>query len=163
MRNINQNKSKIEEGQLRCKELFDYLTERKTDFDVWISEDGSGIIPKTLYDQVRDELVGMTLELDDKTGCPKKFESTARDMEEIKKFMKYNKSTLVYIVMAVPLNEDIPPFILQLFGTDNKFNTTNVVRRWIHTVQELKRYKYYIYTGTKPCAGFIQAILLFFF
>lgn len=112
--------------------------------DVWISEDGSGIVPKIQYDPVRDELVGITLPFDEKTGCPKKFESTAKDAEEIKKFMKLNKSTLVYIVIAVPLNEDVPPFILQLFGTNNKFNTTNVVRRWIHTVRELKRYTKYI-------------------
>lgn len=142
VRNINQNQAKIDEGKLRCKELFDYLNERKADMDVWISEDGSGIVPKTQYDPVRDELVGMTLEFDDKTGCPIKFESTAKDAEEIKKFMKFNKSTLVYIVIAVPLNENVPPFILQLFGTNNKFNTTNVVRRWIHIVRELKRYKY---------------------
>lgn len=142
MRYINQNQTKIVEGKLRCAELFNYLTNRKADLEVWISEDGSGIVPKTQYDPTHDELVGMTLEMDDITGCPKKFPSTASDAEEIRKFMKYDKSKLVYIVIAVPLNEGIPPFILQLFGTNNKFNTTSVVRRWLHTIRELNRYKY---------------------
>lgn len=139
MRNINQNQSKIVEGKLRSKELFDYLTERNADLEVWISEDGSGIVSKIQYDPMQDELVGMTLKIDDKTGCPQKFVSTASNEEEIRKFMKYDKSTLVYIVMATPLNVEIPPFILQLFGTNNKFKTTDVVRRWIHIIQELKR------------------------
>lgn len=136
--NINQNQSKIVEGKLRSKE--DYLTQRNADLDVWISENGSGIIPKIQYDPMHDELVGMTLDIDERNGCPQKFVSTAKDAEEIKKFMKLEKSRLVYIVLAIPLNEEIPPFILQLYGTNNKFNTTSVVRRWIHTVEELKEY-----------------------
>lgn len=139
MRNINQNKSKIDEGNLRCAELFDYLKEKNCVMDIWISEDGSGIVPQIQYDPVQDELVGMTLAFDDKTGCPKKFVSTAKDDAEIRKFIEYGKSTLVYIVMAIPINEDIPPFILQLFGTNNKFKALDVVRRWVHTVHELKK------------------------
>ena len=139
VRYINRNQSKIVEGELRAKELYDYLIDKKANLEVWISEDGSGIVPKIQYDPTHDELVGMTLEIDEKTGCPKKFASTANDEEEIRKFMKYEKSKLVYLVIAVPLNEEIPPFILQLYGTNNKFDTTSVVRRWIYTIQELKR------------------------
>lgn len=140
VRNINKTQSKIVEGKLRCRELCDYLTQRKADLEVWISEDGSGIVAKTQYDATHDELVGMTLKIDEKTGCPQKFVSTARDAEEIKKYMTFKKSKLVYIVLAVPINEEIPPFILQLFGTNNKFKTASVVRRWIHTIKELEKY-----------------------
>lgn len=136
MRNINQNQSKIVEGTLRSHELFDYLTERKAGLDIWIAEDASGIVPKIQYDSVRDELVGMTLEIDINTGCPRKFVSTAKDADQIKEFMKHDKSKLVYIVIAIPLKEEIPPYIIQLFGTNNKFKTIDVVRM----VRDFQRY-----------------------
>lgn len=61
-------------------------------------------------------------------------------------FMKHNKSTLVYIIMAVPLKEGVAPFILQLFGTDNKFKTIDVIKRWNHTIELLKRYLESLYS-----------------
>lgn len=55
-------------------------------------------------------------------------------------FMQYKKSTLVYIVMAIPLKEGVPPFILQLYGTDNRFTAIDVIKRWDHIIHDLKRY-----------------------
>lgn len=140
VRYINESKNRVVEGKLRCQELLEYLNERKAGADVWLSEDASGIIEKIQYDPSSNQLIGMTLPFDDQTGCPKLYESTAQDVEEIKKFMQHNRSCLVYIVMATPLKEGIPPFLLQMYGTDNRFNTGNVVKRWDYTIEELKRY-----------------------
>lgn len=93
-----------------------------------------------VYDQTLDQLVGIVLPIDQKTGCPTRFQYTARDQEEITKFMQYSKSILVYIVMAIPLKEGVAPFILQMFGTNNRFKAIDVIRRWNYTIQELKRY-----------------------
>lgn len=41
--------------------------------------------------------------------------------------------------MAQPLIEHAPPFVLQVFGTDNKFKSQDVLLRWKETVEELKR------------------------
>lgn len=90
-----------------------------------------------IYDQTLDQLVGIALPLHPQTGCPKRFPFTARDEQEIREFMHYNKSTLVYIVMAIPMKEGIPPFILQLFGTNNKFTAVNIIHRWNYTIQQL--------------------------
>lgn len=50
-------------------------------------------------------------------------------------------STLVYLVLAQPImNKKVPPFILQVFGTDNIFQTQDVIFRWQHTRDELARY-----------------------
>lgn len=130
------------EGELRSKELAEYLLQHNAGTNIWICEDGSGIIPKILYDPTLDQLIGITLPFDNRTGCPQRYEFTARDQDEIKKYMQHNKSTLVYIIMAIPMKEGIPPFILQLFGTDNKFNATNVVMRWNYTTQDLKKYDF---------------------
>lgn len=128
------------EGELRSKDLANYLLQHDAGNDIWLCEDGSGLIPKILYDPSLDQLIGMTLPIDEHTGCPKRFEFTTRDEEEIKKFCRMNKSTLVYIILAIPLKEGVPPFLLQIFGTDNRFTGQNVVKRWNFTINELKRY-----------------------
>lgn len=143
VRCINESKNKIVEGKLRCRELLEYLNDRKAGTDVWLSEDASGIIGKIQYDSSSNQLIGMVLPFDNATGCPKVFESTARNIEEIEKFMQYNKSSLVYIVMATPG----PPFLLQMYGTDNKFKAEKVVQRWDHTVEQLERYSIYLLCG----------------
>lgn len=139
MRCISDTRKPILEGELRSEELKTYLTERDAGSNVWLAEDGSGIISKVHYDQTLDQLVGIVLPLDEYTGCPKRHEFTARDQEEITKFMQQSKSTLVYIVMAIPLKEGVAPFILQMFGTDNRFKAIDVIKRWNFTIQELKR------------------------
>lgn len=95
-------------------------------------EDGSGIISKVHYDQKLDQIIGIVLPLDENTGCPR-YKFTARDQEEITKFMQQSKSTLVYIVMAIPLKEGVAPSILQMFGTDNRFKAIDVIKRWNFT------------------------------
>lgn len=96
-----------------------------------------GIICKVVYDQTLDQLVGIVLPFDQHTGIPIRYEFTARDEEEIRHFMKHDKSTLVYIVMAIPMKQGIAPFILQMFGTNNKFKTIDVIRRWNFTIHQL--------------------------
>lgn len=85
------------------------------------------------------------------------YTSTARDVEEIKKYMEYDKSTLVYIVMATSLTEGVPPFVLQMFGTDNRFNSQNVVQRWDYTTEALKKYflHYFYYFFIHLLLGFV--------
>lgn len=65
------------------------------------------------------------------------------DAESIRKYVNspelYPKSKLVYVVMAQPLNESIPPFILQIYGTNNKFLAANVVERWNFMKSELEK------------------------
>lgn len=78
----------------------------------------------------------MTLPIDDETGCPKRFEFTTRDETEIKRFCRMNKSTHVYLVLAIPLKEGVAPYILQIFGTDNRFTTRNVLQRWNYTTNK---------------------------
>lgn len=120
--------------------LKNYLLERYAGNNIWLCENGSGIICKVQYDQSLDQLVGIVLLLDEHNGCPRRYEFTARDQEEITKFMKHSRSTFVYIIMAIPLKEGVAPFILQMFGTDNKFKTIDVIKRWDYTIRGLKRY-----------------------
>lgn len=129
------------EGEVRSKDLSDYLDKMGSPKIVWLSEDGTGIVSRVEYDSSTNQLVGLVLPLNDKTGIPIPYSFPADSQENIEAFMKKEKSKIVYIVMAQPLKEGIPPFLLQIFGTNNKFSADSVTRRHKFTIAELKRYE----------------------
>lgn len=106
---------------------------------VWISEDATGIAGKVEFDPHSNQMVGLVQPIDPCTGMPISFTYLARDLNEIQENMKRDKSMHAYVVMAQPLSKHAPPFPLQLFGSDNKFTAQNVLLRWQHTVDQLKR------------------------
>ena len=136
---INEHKVKVIEGGLRCPELSSYLTQHNAPRMVWLSEDGTGVVSKIEYDATLDELVGLVLPIDQTTGMPTCHTFKARTAEEIAGHMNKPTSSHVYIVMAQPLKEAIPPFLLLMFGTDNKFKTMSVLQRWNFIRKELKK------------------------
>lgn len=137
---ISQHKVRIVEGELRCRELSEYLSLLKLKPYIWLSEDGSGIISKVEYDPKSNQLIGLVLPTNAQSGMPISFSFMAKSVGDIQKFMKMATSSLVYVVMAQLLMENVPPFVLQIFGIDNKFTAQSVVKRWNHTIKELKKY-----------------------
>lgn len=136
---VQKRKQKIIEGDLRCKELSDYLEEIKAPRKVWINEDASGIVSQVTYDPSTNQLVGLVLPLD-KNGMPIPFSFTPNYVDEIKNQMKDNsRSTLVYLILAQPLKDNSAPFILAIYGTDNKFKSNDVLQRWHHIKDQLSR------------------------
>lgn len=128
------------EGQLRIGELLEFLKHISAKKHVFISEDASGIIENVNYDSTTNQMVGLVLPLASKTGMPIPFSLNATSAKEIQRLMEFHaKSTLVYLVLAQPLIKHAPPFVLQIFGTDNKFTSENVINRWQYIVQELGR------------------------
>lgn len=139
VQHINENKPRIIEGEIRSKALSNYLEVLNLEKYVWLSEDGSGIVEKVEFDPNTNQMVGLVLPIDPLTGNPIPFTYLARDADEIRSNMQKSTSAYVYIVMAQPLANNAPPFILQIFGTDNKFKTQNVLYRWKYTIEELGR------------------------
>lgn len=143
MNYVNQEKKKIVEGELRCLELADYLKKLKAPKQVWLSEDGSGINAKVSFDPSTNQLVGLVLPTNH-NGMPVSFSFTPQSFNDIEQQMKLNQmSTLVYLVMAQPILDNSPPFILQIYGTDNRFQTEDVMLRWKHTIDQLAMYVYF--------------------
>lgn len=130
---------KIVEGKLRCEELKLYLKKIKAPESVWLSEDASGIVQKVVYDVNSNKLVGLNLPLDAVTGIPIPNTFIAQSLRDIEKHMKNPLSHLVYVIIAQPIMEKSPPFILQIFGTNNKFSSMDVLNRWKHTETELNK------------------------
>lgn len=139
MKYISKRKQNIVEGQLRCSELAVYLDKLNAPKKVWISEDASGLVSKVQYDAKTNQLVGLVLPLDSK-GMPISYSFTPQSMVDIQKQIEENpKSTLVYLVLAQPLKDNTPPFILQCWGTDNTFKSIHVLLRWQHMKDELAK------------------------
>lgn len=137
---ISQNKQRIIEGELRCEQLLKYLDGLKVKKSVWLSEDATGIVSKVEYDPSTNQLIGLVLPINAETGMPISFSFKATSHNEIQRFMESaEKSKLLYVVMAQPLIEHAPPFVLQLFFTKNQFSTLDVVKRLQFTAQELKK------------------------
>lgn len=108
---------------------------------VWISEDATAILAKVTYDPSSNQLIGLTLPLDKATGCPKTCVFSATDSETIKSHLMQKRSNALYLIMAQPLDEKIPPFVLRMYGTCNSFDTQDIIRRWNMTKSMLEKYK----------------------
>lgn len=139
MHYINKTKKRIVEGDLRCAELADYLDKVGSPRAVWLSEDGSGIVSKVAYDSSSNQLVGLVLPFHSETGIPIPFSFKPKSVDDMEQFLENPRSTHLYIVMAQPIKPNTPPFILQMYGTNNKFTANNVVSRWNHTERELEK------------------------
>lgn len=140
VRCIEKNYERVIEGELRCKALSKFLEKVGAEKCVWLAEDGSGVIVKLCYDPATNQIVGLVLPLSNTTGCPIILSFSATTADEIKAHMQKKRSTIVYLVMAQPLNERFPPFILQIFGTDNTFTAQDVMNRWKFTEKELAKF-----------------------
>lgn len=128
---ISKSKERIIEGQLRVHKLVEYLERLKLPKKVWICEDASGIIANVKYDPSSNQLVGNVLPLDSTTGMPVSFSFLAKSAEEIREHSTKPLSTLVYMVLTLPLMPNLPPFVLQVYGTGNKFSAEDVKHRSI--------------------------------
>lgn len=94
---------------------------------------------KIVYDAHYNQLVGLVLPFNDVNGMPKMFCFEAKSADDIERYMQLPQSSLVYIIVAQPLKIGAPPFILQIYGTDNTFDTDSVLKRWAYTESELNK------------------------
>lgn len=139
MTHIHKDKEQLIEGKLRCSELVAHLERTNSPKSVFLSEDATGIVQKVIYDARSNQLIGLVLPLNDLNGMPKMFSFGAQSAEQIEKYMQLPQCTLVYLIVAQSLKVGVPPFILQIFGSSNKFETVDVLKRWTNTIAELEK------------------------
>lgn len=136
---MHADKKKVIEGELRCQALKEHLIENDAPLSIYLSEDGSGLVKRVVYDVKTNQLVGIVLPLN-QNGMPRTFAYTPTSASQIEELMKLSQSGHVYIMVAQPLASNASPFILQMFGTDSKFKADDVLKRWAYTEKELERY-----------------------
>lgn len=82
MKYINENKTYLVEGSLRCVELKNYLKKIGAPNAVWLAEDGSGIVQRAVYDMHSNKIVGINLRINELTGMPLTESYLARTLTE---------------------------------------------------------------------------------
>lgn len=132
----------ITEGVIRSQELLLHLERRNLPLTVALSEDATRIVDAIQYDSLTNQLIGFVLPIDSTNGIPIPFAYKARSTEEIVGHFLSNTpiASFVNTIMAQPIAKE-PPFCLLLFGTDSKYTSFDVSKRWNHIVSELKKVK----------------------
>lgn len=96
-----------------------------------LAEDATSCIPRAVFVQSIDEVVGFVRPLDKTTGLPQpESKFSACSMQMISDYFKQNtKAEHVYALVIVPLCREAKDFVLALFGTDNKFTAEDCIAR----------------------------------
>lgn len=96
---------------------------------MWISEDATRITSKIEYNSSSNKIVGFVMPF--KNGMAEVDAFLATSAYAIGSYFQTNtKADYAYIIMAKPLENAAPPFCLSVFGTDNRFNFSDVIDRW---------------------------------
>lgn len=130
----------VTEGILRHEELAIYLKERSLEPVVCLSEDATRISGRIQYDCKTNQLMGFVLPLNRENGLPIPFAYPARSAEEIFNHFSNNDSSASFlnVVMAKPIG-NAPAFCLLVYGSDNKYTSADVSKRWEYITMQLAK------------------------
>ncbi|KAK4887007.1 hypothetical protein RN001_003278 [Aquatica leii] len=122
---------RIIEGVVRIDQLKVFLEKRNLPMKVFISEDQTSIIQRAEYDSSSNKMIGFVADINEKSGFPKNDMFVVNKLTDIQAaFSQRTKAKNVYVFIAQPLKDKAPPLLLTAFGTDNKFNSEQVMKRW---------------------------------
>ncbi|CAF2961111.1 unnamed protein product [Rotaria sp. Silwood2] len=107
----------------------------------FIAEDATAVVPKVTYDTTSNSFVGFSLPLD-KNGLPiAKSYATDSFTRFEQWYSNIPRAKLLNACLVQPLSSslnNISPYLLTAYGTDNKFKSSDVISRWYHVHQECK-------------------------
>lgn len=105
---------------------------------VVLSEDATAIIRNREYHTGTNCIVGTSFPLDER-GLPNSQNHQANFLHDIIfQFENYDKATVVFVVMAQLLAEGMPAFRICVFGSNNKFTSSDVEKRSMHLEEALR-------------------------
>jgi hypothetical protein len=133
---INKEYKIIHEGHLRFEELKLFLEKHQYKLEIGVFEDGTRIISNVDYDSTTDTLIGLVAPYDE-TGMPYRLHFKANCAVGVLNAIRNNNtSSTVQVIIAKPNNTNSIPFVLGVFGTDNKFSNLNVQKRYKFIMQK---------------------------
>lgn len=138
-RYIHRSDHSVIEGELRVDELVNYLKERQQEMWVCLSEDGTRVENRIQYDLRTNQVIGFVLPTSE-NGMPVPLYYKARTADEIIGHFTQNYPVAAYVntIMAKPIG-NAPAFCLLVFGTDNRYTTDVVSKRWEHITLKLNK------------------------
>ncbi|KAK3925541.1 MYG1 protein [Frankliniella fusca] len=121
------------------KDKEDFLLHHDYPLRVVISEDGTRLQERFCYDRPCNQIIGPVLPLRE-NGAPITGSFPATSAPMIAHHFKNGKVASVgYAIMAQPLQAGASSFCLSLFGTDNRFKSGHVFKRWKFLSDELSK------------------------
>lgn len=134
-------------GLIKIRRIITLLNSRNLPLAVALSEDSTRIVGRIQYDSVTNQLIGFVPPINVE-GMPIPLSFPATNAETILcHFTSGNEvSNFLNVVMAQPLNQNAAPFCLLVYGTDNKYTTNDVIKRWKFIKKELKKINIDVYT-----------------
>lgn len=135
---FNENKEQLIEGEFRFDSMENHFKSINVKY-AFASEDCTGVIQKVSYDRQSNSFIGFSLPLRN-NGFPQpstfRIESYS-DLEET--FKNETLSSLLNIHAIQPITrQDQPssPFFISAYGTDNKFDSYDLINRWLKIFDE---------------------------
>ncbi|KAJ1518923.1 hypothetical protein ONE63_011465 [Megalurothrips usitatus] len=123
---INCNADPVVECVLSIPELVSFLDKRNLPREIIVSIDATAVSQRVQYDPKTNQVCGLKPALNS-CGLPVALSFPAVSAAKIKEFIDNNSvSTVAFVIMARPHAANAPAFCLSLYGSDNKFSTSQV-------------------------------------
>ncbi|CAM4930197.1 unnamed protein product [Rotaria socialis] len=123
---------RMKEAEFRFDSLSAHMNSLKTNI-AFAAEDCTAVIKKISYDSFTNSFVGLVPPLND--GIPTTLHYQTDSFKKLREwFSNEDRSHLINIHMIQPItNMQIAPnpFLLSAFGTNNKYEAIDIIRRWI--------------------------------
>lgn len=100
--------------------------------DIWLAEDATAIVSRIEYKPDNNQIIGYVPPLIEGIGLPKVNAFPATTISVVKGYVDSNinnKSKSVYAIVAIPLSDNGSPYVLCIYGTNNKFSYMTVLER----------------------------------
>ena len=109
----------LAEGELNVVYLKNFLVLNNLPLLVSIAEDATAVIQKREYHSKTNSIVGLGLPLAS-NGLPDRLVATANSADDIYQAMeKYDRASVIFVVMAQPLADGYPAIRICSFGSNN--------------------------------------------
>jgi hypothetical protein len=123
---------RINEGDFRFDSLEAHMNSVKTTI-AFASEDATAVIKKISYDNATNSFVGFSIPL--RNGLPIPLHYQTDSFEQLRDwFSDEEPSPLlnIHMIQPITIKEIAPkPFLLSAYGTNGKYDSIDIIRRWI--------------------------------
>ena len=152
-------KKRVNEGEFQFDALKEHLMEWRSPHYVHVQLDDTRIIHKVEYDHQTNRFIGFCLPMRD--GIPVCDAFVLDTFEDIKDAVESNEATkYAHCILAQPIDGVSPSTILFVLGTDSKYDSDVIVKRWRHIEKELlKRSIRVVSFGADGAGPFMKSML----
>ena len=138
---LNQSKEPLKEGDFCFDSMTNHLKSMKVKY-AFTSKDCTGIIKKVCYDCQSNSFVGFCPPLHNNDfPRPSIFRTESfSDLEETFRSETFSSLLNIHAIQPITrLDQRSSPFLVSAYGTDNKFDSYHLIRRWMKIFDESLR------------------------